>query len=530
MSEDEFAGTLLENEELFYGLIQAVHKAGEPVVVNPNSVCVLPIGQNGITRRTRPIEINVNRSVVNLDKRSITLVGGGAVQAYNFAIKDRIGFEYKNPTKKTTDLDFVWWPTITLPGTISNLVKTHGTSLDTSKYDWFKTEPFKYSDEPISYDGHFTVVSTSPVIQDVVHQFEQQLANQLEEYSKTYADAILAIASNVYKTSDLILGIQTNIKNVFIAGICNVFGSLIITANGTDHIIQIIEMTIHDGASSQISTKLENAVSDPMFSIYTNQPQGTISNISLYHNSKIYTVPVLDRLMEQQFFALQNHYKYLYGQSRNEKLETHFRRCHYIYYGILGKFLSGINLNIANSPIFSNPEKMRNDYSMLFENTEAWIASCVLPSTDICGISRENKLFKTLCESRKMIKMDLCTPPTTSQQQPPHAPQTQQLNYQLHSLYQLYEFHRSKAYEAYERAKYAHMRGDIRELQNAQNDQTYHQNAANNAMQKYYQITGQSSSLLGSYPGKSHYTGMGSRRRKGRKSRKNSKLTRNRRR
>ncbi len=585
MSHEDFAGTLLENEDLFHGLIQCVQNAGE-VVVKSNHICVLPMGQDGITRRVRPIDIDVKDTppIVIFDKRSITLVGGGAIQAYNFALKDRLGFEYKNPTKKTPDLDFVWWPTIDLPKNSSELVKTHGTQLDTSKYAWFDKDPgFVDSEKPFD-SAQFTVVSSSPVIQDVIYQFEQNLANQLEMYVKSYGESILAIASKLYKTDELALGIQTDIKNVFFAGICNVFGSLILTVKNTDHVIQIIEMTIHDGASSQISTMLQNATDDPIFSIYTNTPMGIVSNLSLHHNSKVYTVPVLDRLMEQQIFALKNQYVNYYDlPQKKEKIQSHFRRCHYIYYGILMKIIGGeINVDgLANRSIFFDPVKMNEYYSNFFENTEEWIRSCVLPSVEICGFSQENKIFKELCKAGKMMKMELCQP-QKAQLPPQVLPQAVQTPHQTNALtayqraYQVYTYHNNQAGQVY------------RDIQKAQETLAYHANQAEHARRKLnslrkpsqnqYELIQQSlifhedqaaqaaqavqaaqqayahhhamatqatqqaeaarreyhqtpvqgvHSLLGSPPGQYNYSGVGSRRHR-RKSRKNTKSTRSR--
>ncbi len=512
MTHEVFAGTLLENEELFHGLIQCVQNAGEIAAIT-NHICVLPMESAGITRRVRPIDIDVKDvpPIVKFDKRSITLVGGGAIQAYNFTLRDRLGFEYTNPTKKTPDLDFVWWPTIDLPKNISDLIKdkTHGTPLDTSKYAWFDKDPgFVDSEKPFDSD-QFAVVSSSPVIQEVIHQFEQNLANQLEEFVKSYGDQILAIASKVYKSDDVSVGIQSDIKNVFFAGVCNVFGSLILSVGGTEHVIQIIEMTIHDGASSQVLTTLKNAIQDPIFSIYSSSPMGIVSNITLYHNSKLYTVPVLDRLMEQQFFALQNQYVNYYPlPEKIKKIESHFRRCHYIYYGILGKYRTGNELkDVASRPIFSEPAKLLEYYSTLFENTENWIRSCVLPSVEICGFSRENKIFKELCKAGKMMKMELCKeqpqpqmlpqPPQPPQMlpqppQPSQPPQMAQIPPQMaqippqmaktphqtralnsyHRAYEVYTYHHKEAAKAY------------REMQSAQQTQAYHEDQAAHAYHK----------------------------------------------
>ncbi len=462
MSDEDFAGSLLENLELFNALIQCVEKAGAATVLSKhvmksaNHVCLSPLGVENTTRRIQPLELVVHQEVatrtgtvlkepsiptVNFDRRSITLVGGGAVQAYNFCLQDRLGFPFSS-SKKTPDLDFVWWPTIVLPEYIGSLIKTKAVPADPTNphfailqsanppFSFFHPKNTKEHPHPFYNSRHFAVVSSSPAIQTVVAEFSKNLEYQLNAFMQTYAEDILAIAYYIYKTSHVVLSVKTAIKNVFIAGICNIFGYIVVNIDGHEHEIQIIEFTIHDGASSQISTSLQSVLDDPVFSIHTFRSDTIHSCLTLQRdvvfqkpggNKKsqlIFKVPILDRLLNQQFFALRKRYaEYQNPTSRISKkdllakIESHFRRCHFIYYGFLVQYLAKrfTEEGIASRPIFINAPALFEQYKELFENTEEWIASCTDPVLENCGIFRTNPIFQKLCHEGKMLEMKVCT-------------------------------------------------------------------------------------------------------------------------
>jgi hypothetical protein len=446
MSE-EFAGIVLEHEGLFTELIQCVENAGKAtvfskrVLATANLVCVAGQGMENLNRRMLPLEVFIQQErkgklmdpmipTVNFDARSITLVGGGAIKAYDICFRDR-GISYTNP-KKTPDLDFVWWPTIVLPGGFPEFVRTHAKPLDTTKYTYLRDVPMYYQsprENPFFHAEQFCVVSSSMAIQTVIGEFEKNLFNQLDLFVQRNIEGLLHIARVVYKTPAVAIGVRTAHKNVFVAGICNVFGYLVVTVGDQEYPVQIIEFTIHDGASSQISTTLEPAISDPVFSMYTTRATMPFSCITLQKNSSKFTVPLLDRLLDQQFFALRRRYmEYRSSSVRVDKnvllskIESHFRRCHYIYFGLLMLYKFGQIMD----PIFLEAEKVFETYKGLFENTEEWIASCMDPVLEKCGILRSNPIFRRLCKEGKMIQMQLCAP-VAPPQPPVHVTQPRSL-------------------------------------------------------------------------------------------------------
>jgi hypothetical protein len=357
MSADKYAKSILEDIQLFYDLIQVLNKAGEDAVARnsvknaANNICVLPMGVKDVIRRTVPLEVKVTPKstiipTVHFDHRSITIVGGAAVQIYKNDTR------IKNDNyRQTTDIDAVWWPKIMLPVNIQEQLTGGAEFVNAEKKTYLQQsrnpnseseepdvkEPYRYlyNHEKTEMIAHpeFAVVSSSWAIQALAQEYTKQLKIYLTYYITHHGETLTAMARDVFGIESPVIEAATKYDNVFVAGIINVWGYLVIYTKEGERVAatKLIEMTIHDGASSQISNTLQGAQDDIVFSLYNVKADET-TPVTMTLSDKIYQVPTLQRLLDQQLFALKNR-----SGTDTAKVQTTLYRIKYLYKLLLGK-------------------------------------------------------------------------------------------------------------------------------------------------------------------------------------------------
>jgi hypothetical protein len=336
-----FAQWILGDTPLFFELGYALVKAGEVAIQRPdvvtaaNDVCVLPINLEGCTRKKAPIDIKLESAtpVVQFNTHSLTIVGGSAIQAYT-TVKGR-----NENYVQTTDIDAVWWPNITLPASLKKQLQEKGTLVnsETSSHPYIlqSRKPNPNSEKPNAPEkymfpvprnedfdkylesDHFAVLSSSWAIQSLVQIYVKELEKQLTRLIglKDNKTKLIGYAKEIYGIENPVITAATKYHNQFALGICSIWGYLVIHEGATHHAtIKLIELTIHDGASSQKSTQLEPAIHDIVFS--------HISEVITY-SGKIIRVPTIQRLMDQQLYVL--------GSRSDERKKTTLHRINFLY-------------------------------------------------------------------------------------------------------------------------------------------------------------------------------------------------------
>ncbi len=367
---EAFAKAVLQQRHLFLDLMQVVGKAGEAAVAKKavqdaaNHVCMLPLGVPHLTRRVVPLALQVRHPMpaiptVSYDARSITIIGGAAVQAYHAY---KAVSEYDRPT---SDIDAVWWPKIILPTNIraqlqsdaaeyvstespkyKHIYQTHNDP-EIHEHEVVHKEPFRYAYSFGGREGRthvdttkknihldaaqFAVISSSKAIQTLIVEYTRQLERLMQEYVERNKEDLTDIARDMFESPrGYVFSGAAKFKNLFIAGICNVWGYILIqsTSGRLLGTVKIIEMTIHDGASSQRSDTLEPDTADFIFSRY--QPDSAMTKpIGMRFPPFEFRVPYAERLLQQQIRAIQ--LRTIEPKPDMQKLHSHVLRCRFLY-------------------------------------------------------------------------------------------------------------------------------------------------------------------------------------------------------
>ncbi len=362
VQKEKFMQSVLQNEDLFFGLVHVLQKAGQlaagksKVLNAGNDVCMLPLEKEGLTRRVVPLGLRmVSPAIptVNFDPRSITLVGGAAVQVYTH-LQGRNAFY-----RQTSDIDAVWWPKILLPPSYRQQLASSATLVDpeVKKYEYIRQarkansennvadelEIFRFNYKfgtksdmqyidsasigPLVEAPSHAVLSSSWAIQAMVQEYTKQLEVQLREFIKHRRELLEPLAREAFEYGEgpLVMKASTKFGNLFLAGISNVWGFIVIEGADGKKIgaVKCIEMTIHDGASSQRSNTLMNANTDVVYSIYNG---GKYAPAGVDMGSYVFQIPLIDRLLDQQLFALE-----VREDSPNLKIQTTIYRIKYLY-------------------------------------------------------------------------------------------------------------------------------------------------------------------------------------------------------
>jgi hypothetical protein len=417
---DELAEGIIQDPHLFLGLCTVIRAAAEraitrEVVAKANDICVLPTMES-VERDIIPVCLEATgvASIVKFNPLAMSFVGGAAIHLYNMALKDVLGYDF---VRNTPDIDAVWWPEIQLPSNISTQLNERGKILEgkaledirvksVGGYGWMARE------QHVAFRGtEYVVVSASPAITALVGSFEAELKKGLDQFLKDNRGAFNAhVSSKTTRKTPPVFEFKTATDHHIKSGVWNVQGNL----HFHDRIIKLIEIAVHDGGSSQIPPKhiIEPQVRDPIFlrPITTDVHRLLIAG-------REYSVPILTKLFDQQFFALvvrfnslRNRFMGSAEEKKSEirrKIESHYRRCYYLLFVMrrcLDPSLKPILTDILGFVL--HPMTI-NQFQQSIQNSIEWIASC--PETlELCGIRADNPLFAQACNEGIFIKKELC--------------------------------------------------------------------------------------------------------------------------
>lgn len=252
------------------GIIAAYQLENTP---QRNKSCVLMPNEPGVNRST-PCA-NTTKFSIQYDANSLTIVGGAALNLYDYKLKDlktrralRELQEYIK--KKTSDIDINWWPK----------------PLYNNKSDMIP-------------------ISTSPAIIELVDNFVRELQASFDRHRDYLLRAILPhIKGGNAKDT---LQIYVNKRHTRMAGVFNI--SIIFVIK--DRSLKICDINVHDGGSGQLYDREGSIIADlrPMTEdpTYCEPLPGKARSVMyLRIQDTDVAVPNLVSLVDQQLFAFDN--------------------------------------------------------------------------------------------------------------------------------------------------------------------------------------------------------------------------------
>jgi len=336
------------------------------VIDDSRKTCALPIGTLA-TERTKPCSIT-ERYHITYHPEDILIVGGVAISLYDEAISGIKISKYQNTNtlrdylqKDTTDIDMVWWP--------------------------------RFNGNTPQMDNHVVTIN-SPAISTLVSTYISELTTIF-----TNQKAIELIESELHAIHADITLVRIEVKeSVFgiSAGTKKVLIQFIITVpemNQKELILEMCDISIHDGASSQIEVNpinktfiLQPMMVDPVWC----DPGIQTTTFPLVHAKKLY-VPNIISILEQQLLAFKNLLHF-----NNEKCLINYKRIRYLQLMIFQYLHQKRNVNIHK--IF----KIQVDsIDSLFENINSYLEGNIL---EIC--SKQNRHNRSnLCQTIQRLYM-----------------------------------------------------------------------------------------------------------------------------
>ena len=416
MDPDKITAYLLSDPTVFVNLCTALTTAAGKPFSDPsyiearNRICILPANTESITRNVKPLVLDVD-SAVKFVSNDLTIVGGSAVYAYDLLLRRNLSNYLSTPT---SDIDAVWWPRISFPQKFKQTVNNSSVLFDEPE---FENEPdpcgkeaprfpkpyFTKPKSELVKAEKFKIVSSSPAIRTLALAFRMALQNELNSMTATMNLHISSLLAAYFPQGSAI-HITTQVKHTRAAGVWNVSAQYQIGGI----CLKLIDVSIHDGASSQFASKLEEWDVDPAYTPWKNIIRLPYS----YYNIP---VPYIVNLIDQQRLALKNRVSSVWqGSLPGEKAQTHYRRIRY-FYDVLHSALNTANpdtyrvLQILMMSSVS-PQYITSLYSILQDSYEG-IASC--PWTlQYCAITPENPKLLELCGRNQVITKSICPPKT----------------------------------------------------------------------------------------------------------------------
>lgn len=279
MSYDEvLSSTILSDVGIIADIYDIIKSAGlvasteRDVISAKKDVRVVPAGIPGQNRRTVEAKQVMDRYEVVFDANDITIVGGAALNIYDYklrALKERreIGPLEDYIKKKTSDIDIVWWP------------RTN-------------------TKNPI-------IISRSEAIINLVMAFKGQLIEKFEAKKKELEVKIRPYITNA--TNADLLEISFEMIPVYPAGVFNI--NVMFQMKGK--MLKICDIIIHDTGSSQRYdmegkevTEVVFMENDPLYSFPNPGKYNSLSYLNV--NGIDIAVPNIKSLIKQQLFAFEN--------------------------------------------------------------------------------------------------------------------------------------------------------------------------------------------------------------------------------
>jgi hypothetical protein len=316
----EIVSQLLTEKSLVRELYKIIQNAAvnattsKSVIDDSHNTCAYPIGSPALSR-TDECSIS-KRYHVSYHPEDILIVGGMAVSLYDEAISG-IKSRYHNTStlqryveKDTTDIDLVWWPRIkdTTPYIEENVVTINSPAISTLV---------------TKYVSELNMILTNKkdieIIENIIHGIRPD---------------ITLVRIEIEESS---IGIKAGAKKILIYFI------ITIPENQTEIKLEICDISIHDGASSQkavdaISNKLilQPMMLDPMYCL----PYVQTVSFPLSRKKNIY-MPHIISIIKQQLLAFKN-----LLDANNEKCLINYKRIRYLQLMIFEYYHQKKNTNI----------------------------------------------------------------------------------------------------------------------------------------------------------------------------------------
>lgn len=271
------ASELLANTT-FAVTLYALIKNSMTDISQTNKVCTYPVGTEAKARFKSCANTESKRYLVGYHPFDITVVGGMAVSFYDAAIANVKAGRKLKPLKEylsrnTTDMDIIWWPRI---------------------IDFQPNMPEE------------VVTINSPGIREHVGKFEATLNTIFHEkkYVELITEQVSKILPNV-KSVDINVSQSDKGLN---AGVIKVVVYFTLTyEDGTTITLEMCDISIHDGGSSQITLGRTN---QPILVPMTNDPVyinfNTDIKVLAFDGGIVINLPLLMTLVKQQLFAFSN--------------------------------------------------------------------------------------------------------------------------------------------------------------------------------------------------------------------------------
>jgi hypothetical protein len=262
---------------LFIQIAAVDATARESVTENSQNTCAYPIGASA-SSRTDECSVT-DRYRVIYHPEDILIVGGVAISLYDEAISG-IKSQYHNTStlqryveKDTTDIDMIWWPRIedTTPHLEKNVVTINSIAISSLIAAYVGTLKSKFTDNSIIDIIKMSIPNLQPDITLVRIEVEESA-----------------------------IGIAAGVKKILIYFI------ITIPENQTEIKLEICDISIHDGASSQIEVDpihRKKLILKPMeFDPIYCDPYTQKVAFPIFNEKKLY-MPNIKSIINQQLFA-----------------------------------------------------------------------------------------------------------------------------------------------------------------------------------------------------------------------------------
>jgi hypothetical protein len=301
--EESIASKILTDINIIADIYNIIQDAGfkavnsDLVKATKNNVNIIKPNIKGINRKTVDCRgarydknknnkscIKTNKYSIEYDANDIMIVGGSALNIYDYLLKEFKGKrgiaameEYIK--KKTSDIDIVWWP----------------------------RPPIRVDNNTIVTDE--IIVSTSDAIINLVKVFKEELENEFkkEDIKTKIKTQIEPYVYNTINLNDSNLEIVVNYFQTIPAGVHNIN----INFHINNHIVKISDISIHDNGSSQLFDNNGNIINDlrSMYvdPVYCYPIQGYDNTISKFKINNIKVgLPNIYSFIKQQLLAFDN--------------------------------------------------------------------------------------------------------------------------------------------------------------------------------------------------------------------------------
>lgn len=399
-------------------ITDATHAAvqSETFTKGTRAICLLPKGVAGITRSSLPFtfrEYDLGYNSVKYDPNAVCLVGGSALQAYGIALQSALGRNIADALP-TADIDAVWWPHVT---TMKASNKRALTMIDDLAFRPLSTDGQYYKDLSIQVfkqAEEYVPVSLSPLMGALANAVAQEMKRFAQAFLGTYARDVQTLIQSYIPGGVLLPTIETKAEHVRMPGVWNVSCSLQL---GPERSLHLLDLAIHDGASSQKSMTLEDKRTDFVYQAITPVPTEDWQIHYLSVGSQHIPVPSLKRFITQQWMALTNRL-YLFWQTRNAALsprvQTHYMRIREMvnllqllrmYAGTTG-MVAAFEHTVGNQ--FAPLEMFINNIvnTRWFHQAE-WIASCPMDVRRCQMTPADQQMLASLCQEGKVLLSEM---------------------------------------------------------------------------------------------------------------------------